>query len=260
MDRQRPRVSGDNAQGRLPSADPRLPAGLGRRDFLRYAAAGATMLGVGSALAGCGGSSTAASPGGSATGQPKRGGTLTLGAQGGASDDNLDAHNPLTNADYPRIFALYSALVTLDSSAKIVNVLADEITSNKDATVWTVKIKSGVETHKGKSFGAKDILYSLRRISNPKTPFPGAAVLTPLDLQNAKVLNATTLQLPCKTPFSTFVNSLVNPFCLMVPEGYDPKSPDGTGPFKYKSFTPGVRSEFPGTPTISRTVNRTRTT
>ena len=71
---------------------------------------------------------------------------------------------------------------------------------------------------------------------------------TPLDLQNAKVLNATTLQLPCKTPFSTFVDSLVNPFCLMVPEGYDPKSPDGTGPFKYKSFTPGVRSEFPRNP------------
>ena len=47
---------------------PGLPAGLARRDFLRYAAAGATMLGVGSALAGCGGSSTAASPGGSAIG------------------------------------------------------------------------------------------------------------------------------------------------------------------------------------------------
>jgi len=249
MDRRRQLIRGASAQDRSRPTDSGQPDGFARRDFLRYAAAGATVLGVGSALAGCGGSTASSSPSSSAAaGQPKRGGTLTLGAQGGASNDNLDAHNPLTNADYPRIFALYSALVTLDSNAKVVNVLADEITSNKDATVWTVKIKSGVQTHRGKSFGAKDVLYSLRRISNAKTPFPGAAVLTPLDLQNAKVLNATTLQLPCKTPFSTFVDSLIDPFCLMVPEGYDPKSPDGTGPFMYKSFTPGVRSEFPRHP------------
>jgi peptide/nickel transport system substrate-binding protein len=228
--------------------DPRQGRGLSRRNFLRYSAVGASSMAATSVLAACGTGSTPGASTSSTAGTPKRGGTLTLGAQGGASNDNLDAHNPLTNADYPRIFALYSPLVTLDSNARIVNVLAEEFSSNKDATIWTVKVKSGVVTHKGKPFGAADVLYSLRRISNTSTPFPGAAVLTPLDLKNAKVLDATTLQLPCATPFSTFVESLVDPFCLMVPTGYDPKSPDGTGPFKYQSFSPGVSSVFPRNP------------
>jgi len=224
-----------------------LSRGLSRRDFLRFSAAGAVMLGAGGALASC---STSSKPSpthsaGASAGAPKRGGILTLGAQGGATNDNLDAHNPLTNADYPRIFALYSPLVTLDTDAKVVNVLAESFTSNKEATLWTVKLKSGIETHKGKTFGAADVLFSLRRITAGATPFPGAAVLTPLDLANAKVLDATTLQIPCKTPFSTFVEALVDPFCLMVPTGYNPRDPDGTGPFKFGSFTPGVRSEFP---------------
>ena len=39
-----------------------------------------------------------------------------------------------------------------------------------------------------------------------------------------------------------FLSALAVPFFFMVPEGYDPAKPDGTGPFKLKSFTPGVAS------------------
>jgi peptide/nickel transport system substrate-binding protein len=217
--------------------------GHSRRDFLKYSMAGAAVLGTGGALDAC--SSTPKSSATTSAGKPKRGGTLHLGGQGGASDDNLDAMNPLTNCDYPRIYALYDPLVNLSASGSGVQLaLAESITPNAGATEWTIKVRPDVVCHNGKSFGAADVLFSLRRIVNPKAPFPGSVCLTPLDLANAKVLDTLTLQIPCKTPFSTFVESLVDPFCLMVPTGYDPKNPVGTGPFKYQSFTAGVQSIF----------------
>ncbi len=50
--------------------------------------------------------------------------------------------------------------------------------------------------------------------------------------------------MPCKTPFSTFVELLGAYYYAIVPVGYDPKAPVGTGPFKYKSFTPDEASTF----------------
>lgn len=212
-----------------------------RRDFMKVGAVGAALIGMSGSLV-AGSSSVAGAT--TSQGKPKRGGTLHLGGQGGATNDTLDAQNPLTNCDYPRIFALYSPLVKLDAHAKPVYDLAEEITPNKNATTWTIRVRSGVVCHNGKSFGAKDVLYSLRRIANPKAPLAGAPCLTPLDLAHAKILDAHTLQIPCKTPYSTFIEALTDPFCLMVPSGFDPKHPVGTGPFKYKSFTPGVQSVF----------------
>jgi peptide/nickel transport system substrate-binding protein len=214
-------------------------AGYTRRDVLKYSLGSAIAAGTLGSLA-----EEAATMAGAATLKPKRGGTLHLGGQGGASNDNLDAQNPLTNCDYPRIYALYSALVKFDANAKPVLDLAESITPNKDATLWTIRVRPGVVCHNGKSFGAADVLFSLRRIVNPKAPLPGWPVLTPLNLANAKILDPLTLRIPCKTPFSTFIESLTDPFILMVPTGYDPKHPVGTGPFKFKSFTPGVQSVF----------------
>ena len=37
---------------------------------------------------------------------------------------------------------------------------------------------------------------------------------------------------------------LASVYFTMVPRDFDPKNPDGTGPFKYQSFTPGVASTF----------------
>jgi peptide/nickel transport system substrate-binding protein len=228
---------GSNGSSPLEFTSLSLPS---RRDFLKVGVTGAAILG----LAGATTAGEATVAGAASSGKPKRGGTLHLGGQGGASNDNLDAQNPLTNCDYPRIFALYSALVKLDKNANPVYDLAEEITANKDATSWTIRVRSGVVCHNGKSFGARDVLYSLQRIANPKAPLAGAPCLTPLDLANAKIIDARTVRIPCKTPYSTFVEALTDPFCLMVPVGYDPKKPVGTGPFKFKSFTPGVQSVF----------------
>jgi peptide/nickel transport system substrate-binding protein len=208
---------------------------LSRRDFLR--GTGAVAMGVGSvALLGLGRGRSLAPAGASA---PRRGGTLTLASTGGSSADTLDANNALNVPDFPRVLALNNLLIGLGEGAP---GLASEVLSNKDASVWTIRLRPGITCHNGAKFEAADVLYTFQRVANPKHPLPGASSLAPIDLANAKIVDPLTLQLPCKMPYSVLPQALANDAILMVPRGYDPKHPIGTGPFKLKSFTPGVES------------------
>jgi peptide/nickel transport system substrate-binding protein len=215
---------------------------IGRRQLLLSAAAGAVALGAAGVLAGCGGGGSGQPGAQGPTGQPKSGGSLRLGAQGGASTDTLDAQNGLTNTDFNRIYQLYDQLVALDAQGQPQLSLAKSITPNTDGTEWTIVIPDGVTTHRGKPFTADDVLYSLNRIVSNK--YPGASSLGPVDLASSKAVNPTTALVKYHQPFSVLPEMLSSVYFTMVPRDFDPKNPDGTGPFKYQNFTPGVSSTF----------------
>jgi peptide/nickel transport system substrate-binding protein len=216
---------------------------LDRRKFLLSAAAGLAAVGAGGSLVACAGGGQG---GGQASqgpaGEPKRGGTLRLGAQGGASTDTLDGQNGLTNADFNRIYQLYDQLVVLDAQGQPQFSLAKSITPNADGTEWTIVIPDGVTTHRGKPFTADDVLYSFNRIVSNK--FPGASSLGPIDLASSRAGNPTTVVLKYSQPFAVLPEMLSSVYFTMVPRDFDPKNPDGTGPFKYQNFNPGVSSTF----------------
>lgn len=212
---------------------------LNRRTLLR------STLGVGAAVAaGSLGLPTLARADDS-TAKPKRGGNLRVAFTGGGPTDTLDAHKGNNPPDYPRIMALYEGLTTLDLDGHVVNSLAESLEPNATATEWTIRLRKGVTFHNGKPLKAEDVAFSLRRIADPKNPLQGATSLRPLDLDNIKIIDDLTLSLPTKTPFSTLPEALsISYFIAIVPVGYDPKTPVGTGPFKYESFTPGQQSVF----------------
>ncbi len=59
-----------------------------------------------------------------------------------------------------------------------------------------------------------------------------------------KKLDKLTVHVPCHAPYSTLNEAIAGWYFNIVPVGYDPKKPVGTGPFKAHSFTPGVQSVF----------------
>lgn len=217
--------------------------GWSRRTFLRNGALGVGLLGAGGLLAACTG--TANNPSSSSTtpaGKPVRGGTLRVGSTGGGSTDTLDPQAWGTAPDQLRAQQLYDPLVWMNNAGQPELTLAKSITPNAAATQWTIEIPSGITTHSGKAFTADDVLYSLRRIVTNK--LPGASVLGPVNLAASKVLDPTRVLLVYSKPFGALIESLSFPFFYMVPRGFDPKKPDGTGPFKFESFTPGTQSTF----------------
>jgi peptide/nickel transport system substrate-binding protein len=232
-------MSDDNARHAAPGD------GVTRNEFLRAGGAGALALGAGTALAACGSSSSSsatATP--SSTLTPKHGGTIKIGVLGGGSSDTLSPLNALNNADWARIYNLYDELVSFDSALVPQFRLAEDITSNADATVWTIRLRSGITFHNGKDLTADDVIYTFQQITNPKAPGAGAGGLQAIDVAHMKKLDKLTVRVPYKTPFSTFVETLPTYNYHVIPVGFDPKHPVGTGPFKYQSFTPGEQSVF----------------
>jgi peptide/nickel transport system substrate-binding protein len=217
---------------------------VGRRDFLKYAGAGAVLLGGASSLAGCSSGSSPASSTGTSGGTPKKGGTLTAALAGGNSSDTVDGQKGVNNVDFARIIALYDALSVYDINAQVQNGLAESFEPNADATVWTIKLKSGVEFHNGKTMSSDDVIFSINRVV--KGNLGGASSMGPVDLAGMKKIDALTLSIPFHAPFATFPESYTGYYYYLsvLPTDFDANSPVGTGPFKYVSFTPGTTSTF----------------
>ncbi len=219
---------------------------LNRRSLLKGAGASLLAVGGSSLLAACGssGSSSSSAAGTSsaaAAGTPKQGGTLNFGGSGGANTDTLEASNGLTNQDFARLSQLYDALVRMDRNGRPQLAMAESIEPNKDATVWTVKLRPGIKCHDGTTFRASDVLYTLNRIL--KNKFPATYALGPIDIAQSSAPDATTVKLVWKRPFSILMDALsLHWYLYMVPSGYNPKQPIGTGPFKLVSFSPGQSS------------------
>jgi peptide/nickel transport system substrate-binding protein len=229
--------------------------GLGRRQFIGGLAGAGAVAGMGGLLAACGGSSSGGGTGSSATpstsaaaGPQKRGGNLRVGLTGGSPNDTLDPHNGFTYLDTARAQSLYNPLYQLNADAVGENVLAESILpTNKQNKVWAIKLRPGIKFHSGKPLTSADVIYTFKRIL--AKPYSGASSLGPMDVNNLKADGDLTVIVPFHTPYGTFKDQLAFWYYLyIIPEGLTPEKPgtkpDGTGPFKYQSFTPGQRSVF----------------
>jgi peptide/nickel transport system substrate-binding protein len=233
-----------------------------RRDALRKAAVGGAALSASGLLAACGGSDSS-SGGGAAntgTGAPapvklRTGGALRIGSTGGGAKDTIDAHLPTTDPDIMRQWNLYESLAVRTPDFGELQMLVAEsiepVGSKPDA--WTVRLKDGVEFHNGKTVGADDVIFSLKRITDPKDPKVGNSSISYIDRDNLKKIDERTVRIPLKLTNAAFADDLGQYFNAIVPTDYDPKKPVGTGPFKFQSFSPGQRSVFVKNPNYWQT-------
>jgi peptide/nickel transport system substrate-binding protein len=222
------------------------PGSLGRRNFLRGLAATGALAGAGGVLAACGGSSpssTGTTTAPATSGKPKTGGDLKVGLTGGSGADTLDPHKGLTYLDTARAQCLYQPLLQLNTAAQTEFVLAEDISPHGSTAEWVISLRRGVTFHDGKPLTAADVIFTLRRILSEK--LTGSTPLGPVDAKGLKALDSHTVLVPMTSPYGSFVDQLAYWYYLyIVPTGFNPKQPNGTGPFKYQSFTPGQRSVF----------------
>ena len=218
-------------------------ARLTRRGLLRYAAVGGVLAGVGPLAAGCGGSSEPTSSS-SASASPKQGGSLRIGIVGGGPQDTLDGQNATSEPQICTTYQLYNALLGWDADYQIMPLLATEWSANADASVWTVKLRDGVVFHDGTPMTADDVVYSYQRIIDPKSPKMGASQLGLLSMSGIRKVDATTIEFHLDSPSAIFEEAMALYANCIVPQGFDPRKPVGTGPFKIKVDKPGQEYVF----------------
>jgi peptide/nickel transport system substrate-binding protein len=225
---------------------PTAPRGkLTRRAVLQRGAAAGAALGAGSFLTACLGDDDDSASSGS-SGPANKGGTLRVGLPAGGPSDTINALTPILLTDFARANNLFDNALDVDANTQeIVPKLIEEFEPNSDATEWTFRLRKGVEWHDGKPLSADDLIYTIKAILDPETGSPFAAYIPSVDPKRLKKVDAHTVRIGLVQPF-------LLPFAFtsifIVPDGFDPKNPIGTGPFKYKSFTPGKQSVFTANP------------
>ena len=203
--------------------------------------AGALTLGV-PLLSSC---SSDADPAAAPSAAPTSGGVLTLGISGGGASDTLDPLAATTSIDYHRAAALFDYGYWPDKDFVYQPQLVEESTANQDATMWTIRLREGIEFHNGKTMDADDLIFTLQRIY--EIPFSGlSGRFAVVQMDGVRKVDARTVEIPMKNPFSIFPNQLAQ--LPIVPQDFDPNRPVGTGPFMYKSFSAGRESTFEKNP------------
>ena len=209
--------------------------GLTRRELLRAGAGGALLAGAAGVL----GPEAAAAALRTQAAKPRSGGTLRIGIGGGGPTDDFDAAHVNGPSSTTRDEVFYETVVYLDGRFHMHrDYLCTEFAPNRTADAWTVRLKKGVEFHNGKTATADDLLYSVRRILNPKSAAIAAGQLSGIDLARTKKLDKYTERFALKAPTS-FFDQLMSDIVYLLPVGYDPKHPVSTGPWVFKSFTAG---------------------
>ena len=203
-------------------------------------------LGAGAALSSSaiGGILSAAPAAAAAT--PKRGGTFVVGMIGGGSSESIDPNKEFNETDIARVYQLYERLVTYDRHGKPVNQLAKEFTPNKNATVWKMKVLPNVHVHDGSLLTAADIVYSLRWMATHKAAAGYSDVKSAfITAKGVRALDKSTVEFRLSAPNAILPTSLAARTIWIFKNGMtDFTKPNGTGPFKYKSFKPGENSVF----------------
>jgi peptide/nickel transport system substrate-binding protein len=204
---------------------------ISRREFIALASA----LGVSAALP------TGLFPGSVQAAEPKRGGRLRLGLNGGATSDNLDPGIQLAMMPQTLVYgALANSLVEIDAEGQPMPELAESWESTPDAKKWMFKLRKGVEFHDGKTMDADDVIYSLNWHRKEGTKSAAKALVEPI--VNMTKEDKYTLVFEMKDGNADFPYTLSDYHLVIGPNNTDLAQGVFTGGYILKDFEPGVRA------------------
>lgn len=178
------------------------------------------------------------SPAGAQT--PVRGGTLTVGQQ--ADIVGLDPATVSAASSAYVIEQMYSSLLRVNPTGGVEPELATKWTVSGDGLKYTFTLRPNVKFANGSALTAKDVVYTIQRIIDPKTASPRQNDLGKIASVTAP--NATTVVVQLKEPFAPFLTKIASPLMGIIPSGYDKthdlnKQPMGSGPFKFNKWVSG---------------------
>ena len=175
---------------------------------------------------------------------PKAGGTLRVGLNFGSSLTRDPQSRPGGNLDIARALNVFERLFDYDADSRLFPKLALSAEPNKTGDQWVVNLRRGVTWHDGSPFRSEDVIYSLKRILTG-VGFEGKAVLSMVDPAGLERINSSSLRIRLHSPYSDFAAQLGLRSTPIVKDGTtDFSTPNGTGPFKFQSASPGQQETY----------------
>lgn len=175
--------------------------------------------------------------------EPKRGGTLRMGLEGGNASDSFD---PTTyNDSIPILLSLtmMNGLIEYDDAGNPTGELLEKWETKNGATEWTFNVRQGITFSNGKTVDADDIIYSiqLHRTEQSKSAVKGQLS----SVTEIKALSPSQVYIRLAEGNADLPVLLGDFHLVVVPNGHtDWTKPIGTGAYVLESFQPGVRVVF----------------
>jgi peptide/nickel transport system substrate-binding protein len=168
------------------------------------------------------------------------GGTLVVGDT--SSVQKLDPDVVTNFLDFQALGLVYDQLVQYNTSLQLVPDLATKWAYSDGNKLLTFQLRQGVKFDDGTTFTSANVVASLDRAIAPKTGDASASFLA-----NVKKIVATgpyTVQFQLSTPDTSILDGLTSVNLSMlstkaIAAGTLAKTPDGTGPFEFSSWSPG---------------------
>ena len=208
--------------------------GATRRELLQMMLAGGVAMSAGGLVLGRATRAVAATP--------TSGGHLKAAGWSSSTADTLDPAKASLSTDYVRCCALYNRLTFLNKDGVTQMELAESI-DTADAKVWTVKLRSGVTFHDGKTLSSNDVVYSLKRHLDADVGSKVNSIAK--QITDVKTVDPLTVEITLANPNADLPTILSMHHFMIVQDGTaDFSKGVGTGAFKLETFEPGVKSIF----------------
>jgi peptide/nickel transport system substrate-binding protein len=159
--------------------------------------------------------------------------------------NQLDPAKHTIGDEYIYGVLVFGGLVAIDENLKYRGELAEKWGVSEDLKTWTFHLRKGVKFHHGKDFGSDDVIATFKHIADPATGSSGRTYTDLIDSYEAPDKN--TVRFKLKVPYAGFAELMVErQLKIVAADRIDKLStdPSGTGPFKFKSFTPGDKLEL----------------
>lgn len=172
---------------------------------------------------------------------PKKGGRIRCAMSAHSPGDTLDPQLFTSSIDFTRGRAHYNSLIQLGDDIMPRPELAEEFSSNTNATEWTFKIRKNVTFHDGSKLTADDVIWSMNRHIRKNSKSKVKSLLSMV--KEWKKIDSHTVKAILDNPNSDLATLLGTHHFKILKEGAENfQNPVGTGPFKLKEFKPGIRS------------------
>ncbi len=208
---------------------------LSRRDFMKAASA----FGLAAAAPGIFSSSAFAAG-------PEKGGHLKIALGHGSTTDSMD---PATHTHaYVQVLAgaVHNWLTVVNADGSLSGEIAESWDVSPDAVTWNFKIRKGVKFHNGSTVMVKDVIASLNHNGGKDTKSGAKPIIDAI--KEMKADGDSNLIITLNEGNADFPYQLSAYQLAVLPSDgsgkVDATSGIGCGPYKLKSYEPGVRAEL----------------
>lgn len=187
------------------------------------------------ALCGCKGGTD----NGSGKGNTASGGSVVVGITNDL--DSLDPHKAVAAGTNEVLYNIFEGLVKADSNGVMQPAVCSKYVVSDDALTITFTLRDNVRFHNGDVVTAEDVIYSLERVAGKLGDDTIKVISAFSIISDIKEQTGDDGSTQVVVTLSEPSTELIYYFdCAIIPADYTEQNsnPVGTGPFKFKSYTP----------------------